>query len=185
MAAFASQLALEFREWTPRWTEMLINRAVRRLPPELQERMSEEWREFVADAPGHLVKLKRALGLSSAATRVASDVTNGSSSEVWPQILTRTLGAAAIMILLPNFLLIVVVLLLRRRGSIFKKAEDGNFYRFRTDGDDGISQLLRMTSMNELPRLWSLVNGDVTLRWPQLKNVASAILNLLRGQKPP
>jgi hypothetical protein len=54
LAAIAGQLASEFRDWTPALSEWLINRAVRRLPSELQERMAEEWREFVSDTPGHI-----------------------------------------------------------------------------------------------------------------------------------
>jgi hypothetical protein len=45
-----------------------------RLPVDLQERMAEEWRQFILETPGHILKVRRALGLKRAAKSVASDL---------------------------------------------------------------------------------------------------------------
>jgi hypothetical protein len=55
-------LADDLKAWSPCLTEGLINLAVRRLPPDLQERYAEEWRAHIADTPGEIGKLFCAAG---------------------------------------------------------------------------------------------------------------------------
>src|SRR6266478_2683817 len=110
LAALASQLAFEFRDWTPRWTDLLIDRAVRRLPADLQDRMSEEWREFVSDAPGHFAKLTRALGLSLAARRIVSELSGNFVGDFWQSICTQMMGLAALAAIAPVLILAIIAL---------------------------------------------------------------------------
>src|ERR1035438_7146473 len=131
LAALASQLAFEFREWTPRWTELLINRAVRRLPDDLQDRMLEEWREFVSEAPGHFAKLRRALGLGWAARSIAFELSGQFAGDFWQAACTQLMGITALTFFGPVLIIVTVVLTIRG-GPIFEKSGNKNFYRFRT-----------------------------------------------------
>jgi hypothetical protein len=158
LAALASQMASEFRDWTPRWTEWLIDRAVRRLPADLQERMAEEWREFVSDAPGHIAKLKRALGLPWAA--LAYDL---NLSDKWPRIFSRLVGCSALVLFWPLLLLVFGVVAFRG-GTMLDKSETSNVYRFRI-GDDKLSEILEKSSFVALPGLWNLANGELIVHW--------------------
>jgi hypothetical protein len=63
-------LADDLRAWFPSLTDGLINLAVRRLPSDLQERYSEEWRAHIADTPGEIGKLFCATGFLWAGCRV-------------------------------------------------------------------------------------------------------------------
>ena len=56
----------EFKAWTPRLSDLLMHSAVRRLPPEQQERYAEEWKSAIADIPGWIGKLIFALDLHRA-----------------------------------------------------------------------------------------------------------------------
>jgi hypothetical protein len=173
LAALASQLSFEFRDWTPRWIELLIDRAVRRLPAELQERMSEEWREFVSDAPGHFAKLKRALGLGWAARRVALELSGKSTGDFWPRACSQMAGLAALVFFAPLMILVAFGLAIRG-GPIIEKSGNKNFYRFKI-GDDAISQFW-LSTLTDLPGLWNVTKGDVILSWPEVKTIMLHLL---------
>jgi hypothetical protein len=177
LAALASHLAFEFRDWTPRWTELLINRAVRRLPADLQDRMSEEWREFVSDAPGHFAKLTRALGLGQGARRIALEHSGEFAGNFWQRSCTKILGLSALTVTAPLLILLIVCLALRG-GPIFEKSADRNFYRFRIANDE-ISQILKRSNFAYLPGLWNVTKGDVTFSWSEMKTIILGLPRLI------
>jgi hypothetical protein len=178
LAALASQLAFEFRDWTPRWTELLINRAVRRLPADLQDRMSEEWREFVSDAPGHFAKLKRALGLGWAAKRIALELSGQFAGDFWQAVCTQIMGITALASIGPALIITIVILKIRGVSPIFEKSGNKNFYRFRTTNDE-ISRLLITPPIADLPGLWNVAKGDVTFSWAEMKAIILGLPRLL------
>jgi hypothetical protein len=74
VAIFGKLLADDLKAWFPRLTELLINRAVRQLPCDLQERYAEEWRAFVAEIPGEMGKLLCAFGFLWAGWRLSTEL---------------------------------------------------------------------------------------------------------------
>jgi hypothetical protein len=172
LAAIASQLASEFRDWTPHWTDWLVDRAARRLPPDLQERMAEEWREFVSDTPGHLAKLGRAAGLSLAARRVSLEVSGLSLLE---HVGVRAVIVATIVFYGPLMVLVAVLLKLRGGRPILEEFGKQKFYRFRT-GDDAVGRLIRRVYLDELPALLNYARGDAILRWSKILAALKRVL---------
>jgi len=70
-AVISTLLADEFKNWTPRLVELLIQRAIRSLPADQRARYDEEWRSHANDLPGHVAKIIVALGFLRAARRIA------------------------------------------------------------------------------------------------------------------
>ena len=67
-------LLVEAYAWLPKISEWLIERAVRRLPVETQERCREEWKADSHSLPNSGVKLLHALSLSCAANQINIDI---------------------------------------------------------------------------------------------------------------
>jgi hypothetical protein len=155
LAATASQLASEFRDWTPHLTDWLINRAVRRLPSDFRERMAEEWREFVSDTPGHIAKLVRAAGLGLAARRVALELEGVGLLE---HVCSRTFALVLLIFFAPLMALMTIALMLRE-GPIFEKSSK-EFYHFRLTANDPFVLTLFLKGVQPLPSLWNFVKGD-------------------------
>jgi hypothetical protein len=66
--SIASKLvADELKEWAPRFTEFLVNVALKRLPTDQRERFGEEWRADLNDTHGSITKIFYAAGFIRAA----------------------------------------------------------------------------------------------------------------------
>src|SRR5262245_24421685 len=70
ISTLISLLVREGYAWLPKVSQWLIERAVRRLPVDLQERWREEWKADSDALPNSGVKLAHALGLRRAANRI-------------------------------------------------------------------------------------------------------------------
>jgi hypothetical protein len=78
-AVIDNVIASEVFAWMPRWAERLLQRALRKLPVSLQERMREEWLRELQHIPGNVWKLKFAASLAlRGGSRIAA---NGSTIE--------------------------------------------------------------------------------------------------------
>ena len=111
IAFSTSLMKSEFEAWTPRLVEWLICRAVRRLPHTLRQRMDEEWRAFIADTPGQVMKIIRAWGLARGARSMACAQVGYGFVE---RALSRALGALALFSLAPLICLLILVLTFER-----------------------------------------------------------------------
>jgi DNA-binding CsgD family transcriptional regulator len=60
---FGNLLAGELAAWGPRLADKIVSRAARKLLPELEERMLEEWDALLSDIPGGFSKVMTALSL--------------------------------------------------------------------------------------------------------------------------
>jgi len=70
-AVCSKLLADEFKAWAPSIVAKIIAAAVRKLPPEMRERSSEEWQSHINDVPGDLSKTAVAFGFLIAAWDIA------------------------------------------------------------------------------------------------------------------
>jgi hypothetical protein len=167
LAALAAQIAFEFREWTPTWVDLLIKRAVRRLPVELQDRMSEEWTEYVSAMPGWLAKLFRALGLNVAAISIACERAN--SITPWHSAASRLTGLALLIFLLPMFGVSLGLAVVFGQRDAFIERRNG-LYCFRIT-DPSLKQTFERSSLDYLPALFNIVRGDIHFTMSGVKNV--------------
>ena len=67
ISVVASVITNEAYAWMPKICEWLLDRAVRRLPGDLQARYREEWQAHLHDLPNSVTKLTHALGCLSCA----------------------------------------------------------------------------------------------------------------------
>jgi hypothetical protein len=179
--AFVAKLLLsEFEAWSPHVIEWLIDRAVGRLPREHQERLSEEWRAFIHDTPGQVMKVLRAFGL----TRGANAICLGTANYTWTErAFSRLFGAQVVVLFGP--LVIVLFLfaffvhswaqssspLLCRREFRGRQVA----YRIRL-GNDRASHFLRTARIDRMPFMyWAMLRGIYVVTWPQWRRVWAGI----------
>lgn len=141
-------LSDEFKAWSPKVAEWLIERAARQLPFSQRDRYLEEWRSHVCDTPGVLGKIIVAIGLPRAARRMATISCGGvmpkSVGQRIAELATPMVGALSIFILAPAMLLIVIMIKLESPGpSVYETEIIGlNGRKFR---------LLRFRTLRKLP----------------------------------
>jgi hypothetical protein len=172
-------LSSEIDAWMPRLVDLLIKRAVRRLPSDLQVRMDEEWRTFINDTPGTILKLLRAFGLSRGAIDIFRERT---SSEGWTfaeRAVTQLLGTINLFALLPIIVLCVAVLSLERPGPLIIKVRNKQnparqHYRFLLGSGRG-SQILSALQFDKLPMILNFVKGDIVISWTDWKTMFGKI----------
>jgi hypothetical protein len=96
-------IASELFAWGPRLSEWLMRRAVRRLAPEMQERMHQEWAGLLQTIPPGLWRIVEAAGFSLAtrqinvALRVRERQEKPEEKTVWEEVsekIERTEGTA-------------------------------------------------------------------------------------------
>jgi hypothetical protein len=178
--AFVAKLFVsEFEAWSPRIIERLIVRAVSRLPSELQERLNEEWRAFIADTPGQIMKVLRAHGLTNGAKKLCL----GTIDYTWTErAFSRLFGAQGFLALLPLIIFLVLFAYFVVRpgaqspASLFRKKkyrEGQSGYRIRL-GNDWISRRLRAATFDSAPFMsWAMLRGEIVFTWPQWRRMSA------------
>jgi lipopolysaccharide/colanic/teichoic acid biosynthesis glycosyltransferase len=196
-AALSRQLSDEFKAWTPRIAERLVQRALRKLPPDQHERFEEEWRSHVNETPGDLGKILVAIGLLPAARKMSAQLTFG-RERLWIDELVKRgfdIAVSSIFLLftLPITLVTALLIWLDGPGPILYRQErvgkDGRTFvmlKFRTmhtlantfdsslegaeRGSARLSRLgefLRETRIDEVPQIINVLRGDMSFIGPR------------------
>ena len=174
-------LATELVSWSPIWAAWLVVAAVRRLPPEMRERMSEEWQGHVDRTPGALGKLYVAQGFMRAAFIIAHEV-KYPNIPLFDAMVARSLDILASLYMIvavgPLCVLLWATIRVRMSGPVLMQdmrlGRDQKtifLYRFRTTTEGGniglFGILMRRSGIDALPTLINLLKGDLTLVGPR------------------
>lgn len=171
LATVALQLVLtEALDWCPWLAGRLIRGAAHRLPRADRARYEEEWLAELDALPGRriskLIFAASILGAAHRTRRELSTTTKASST------LTRSIdvysGVTLLVLVAPLLAMIAVMVRLASPGPMLigqrELGRDGKpftMYRFRTTSSFG--HLLRRTALDELPAIYNLLRGDISL----------------------
>lgn len=172
----------EAEAWFPRLSKLLLQRAVRRLPVELQGRYLEEWASYLDDYPGELSRLFAACGLQGGARKIAFEKSGTMPHSVRGYVADASFAIVAYFLMCPAFL--VFSYMVRRAGArpllLSMTAKPGgiitgsyiclNVFEANADREarpcvrnNRTSHLLYETGVYLLPSLISVINGRCRL----------------------
>jgi hypothetical protein len=181
-AALARLFADEFKAWTPWLLDRLVRRAIAKLPDDLKDRCDEEWRSHLNETPGELGKLVIAIGYSIAANRICYGP--WTVGRVLKRATDISFVVSALLVWAPLILLLAFFIKLDSKGPVIFKQKYGfanrtfNLFRLRTthvgfERDPNnprvtrVGRFLRHSSLDELPQLFNILRGDMTLVGPR------------------
>lgn len=193
-AAFSKILAEEFKAWAPTIASYLVRLAVCRLPKDERDRYREEWSAHIQDTPGDIGKIASACGLIVAAIRIANPLFIHFACK---RAFDLTIAGLALVVMLPLLFILAAALHIEDPGPVFvRKTRIGRggriiqIYRFRTKRINAdlstlplgtpwdfhytrIGRLLYLGALDELPMLFSVLKGDVSMIGPQVRAAES------------
>lgn len=193
-------IAYELKAWFPRLLIRLITLAAYRLPRRERMRFREEWHAHIDETPGAIVKLMHCAGFMIASGRMfprwrravnyRRRVALGwFATRMVTRMADLLIVSGALTMLLPLFAIVSAVS--ARKGPIFtrqnyvgRKGTLFQAYRFRTLSEGGWGYFLQATSINELPLLINVLQGDMSLvgprpgagNWPHMKPGITGLL---------
>jgi hypothetical protein len=177
-------LAAEIGEWLPRLSFCILKYSLKKLPPELSERLSEEWHAVLIDIPGGFSKVKCAIGFLWGIPRIRHEFYL--PDEPFSPIAFRAIravdaifSAAGLLFFIPLLLLVALIVVITSRGPVVESEiqlrNDGSPFRlfwFRTTVAFGeplkikyspVGRWLELTRLNMLPLLFNVLIGDLSL----------------------
>lgn len=175
----------EFLQWSPRLAALLIKWNTRRLIPDLQERLREEWLGELEEYPGRLSKLAFAADTARAAYRIDHERRLPGVS-IWKPVLVRLFDIVAtsltVFFCLPLLVVIVVALLIESsKGPVFYSrtlvGRDGTLFkvlRFRSErfcstgvnNRSIVGSIIYRLNADTLPVYFNVLKGDMSLVGP-------------------
>jgi exopolysaccharide production protein ExoY len=174
-AVFVKIFADEFKAWVPTIIAGIIATAVRTLPPELRERFSEEWPSHIDQIPGDLGKITGACGFLIAAFQMAN-----APFGLGKRALDLAVTTVTFISLMPLFMLVALAVKLNSDGPVFvrhvrigRRGKPFQVLKFRTMRADrarqltAVGRLLRKSSLDEIPQLFSILAGDMSFVGPR------------------
>ncbi len=182
----SSLLAAELYMWLPHLAEKLIQYHARRVPPDLSSRLLEEWRGDLADLPGNLTKFWFALDLFRATPQIsrefyASIVPLRSFTDLTLRARDILSAGTTLLLFAPLWALAAMAIRLEDNGPVFhaegrigRGGRTFRMWRFRAVHSEhsdrratGVGLLLRATALEQLPQLWNVFRGDMSLVGPR------------------
>lgn len=177
-------VATEISEWLPRLSFCILKHSVRKVPPELSERLSEEWHAVLIDTPGGFSKVKCAIGFLWGIPRIRHEFFL--PDEPFSPIAFRAIravdvifSAVGLLFFIPLLFLVALIVVITSRGPVVESEiqlrNDGSPFRlfwFRTTFAFGeppkikfspVGRELELTRLHMLPLLFNVLVGDLGL----------------------
>jgi lipopolysaccharide/colanic/teichoic acid biosynthesis glycosyltransferase len=190
ISAIGGLLRSEAEAWAPWLAIRVLRLAVRRAPAELRDRMDEEWRAHLTEVPGAIGKLIVAFGFLRASHQMPDIARLSGQARFQKRVFDLAIAVPMIVFLAPMLMLVAFAIKMSSRGPVmFRQVRNGSdgrrimIYKFRSmylaaekpaGGDDRphrritpVGRLLRITSLDELPQLFNVLNGDMTIVGPR------------------
>ena len=185
-ALLATVLADELRAAQPWLMERVLRVAVCIAPAKYRDRLHEEWRAHLDDAPGDYTRILMALGFLIAASKLAyknqvlGTGRRGLDIAVSAAVLSITAPVIAAIALALRSGVGTPVLFYQVRGG--RRGQPFVMIKFRTMAENydaagrlvpdaertpWIGHLLRRTRLDELPQLWNVLTGSMSIVGPR------------------
>jgi Bacterial sugar transferase len=175
----------EVNAWLPALAQRLVRYNAAKLPPDLEPRLLEEWQADLAQIPGNVSKFLFAFDLARGRQRIIHEW-NAPGVPFRPfvlfmiRLLDVLISSLCLVMVLPLCLLIALFIKLASRGPIFwrdpyigMRGRPLALQRFRTLAFSNgwvvtrIGRILRRSGLDELPQLWHVWTGEMSLIGPR------------------
>ena len=171
-------VARDMYEWLPRWADKVASFAGRKLPPDIRDRMIEEWKAHLDDVPGKFSKLLLAFGFIFAARKIIAHRDRARFKARWGiRILNRIVGIVGSIFVSPAFAVMTAALKVSRldhpplfiASVVYPHGAKAREIRFRTmpgssaPQQNKVERFVATTGLAHLPVIFSVAAGNVFL----------------------
>jgi len=184
LGILGNMLAAEIGKWIPKLSLYILKHSLSRVPPELSDRLSEEWYAVLTDTPGGISKLRCAMGFLLASPRIRHefylpDEPFKPISFGIIRLFDVTFSLIGLLTLAPLLILVAVLIRITTGGPILtfdiRFRNDGTPFRrywFNVYSDSEQSQkvdisvvgsFLNRTALYTLPLWYNVFVGDLSL----------------------
>jgi lipopolysaccharide/colanic/teichoic acid biosynthesis glycosyltransferase len=184
LGLLGNMLAAEIGEWLPKLSLYILKHSLSRVPPELSDRLSEEWHAVLTDTPGGISKLRCAMGFLLASPRIRHEfyLPNEPFKPISFGIIRLfdvTLSLVSLLLLTPLLVLLAVLIRITTGGPILTSdirfRNDGTtFHRYEFNvysdseksqemGLSAVGSFLKRTALYALPLWYNVLVGDLSL----------------------
>jgi hypothetical protein len=177
LAVVNKLLADEAKDWLPFLAKRIKATAVKRLPPEVRERYSEEWETDLSEIPGSIGKLIYSIGFISAASGIGRAFQNANGipkTPPWMRGIDILASFLALSLVAPWLIIVCALIRFESPGPVFirilRVRDDGKCFwawslrtmTFRSLKVTRTGRILRKYQLQEIPRLFNILRGELT-----------------------